>query len=228
MSTLIPASLRPLRAVLFALACALLPAASPADEAAASFQEGREYTVLKTPVPTSTADQPGKVEVVELFWFGCPHCYRLEPAIQAWLKSDDRPAEAEFVRIPAALAPNWELGARAYYAAQALDVEDKLHQPLFDAIHKDRKFALATDETALVEFVSGLGIDAEAFRKALRSFEVETKLRKAKQQVVQYRVTGVPTVIVAGKYVTDIAMAGSPTRVLDIVNFLVRKESGKS
>ena len=189
-------------AVLLAFACALLPATASADEAPA-FKEGTEYTVLKTPVATSTAEQPGKVEVVELFWFGCPHCYRLEPAIREWLKSDGRPAEAAFVRMPAALAPNWELGARAYYAAQALNVEDQLHQPLFDAIHKDRKIALTTDETALVEFVSGLGIDAEAFRKALRSFEVETKLRKSKQQIVQYRVTGVPAVVVAGKYVTE-------------------------
>ncbi|MFO1357102.1 thiol:disulfide interchange protein DsbA/DsbL [Plasticicumulans sp.] len=212
-------------AVLLAFACALLPATASADEAPA-FKEGTEYTVLKTPVATSTAEQSGKVEVVELFWFGCPHCYRLEPAIQEWLKA--RPEEAVFVRVPAALAPNWELGARAYYAALSLDVEDKLHQPLFDAIHKDRKLALITDENALVSFAGGLGIDAEAYRKALHSFDVETRLRKSKQLVVQYRVTGVPAVIVAGKYVTDIAMAGSPARVMDVVNFLVRKESGKS
>ena len=219
---LIPA---PLRAVLFTFACALLPAACTADETA-TFQEGKDYTVLKTPVATSTAEQPGKVEVVELFWFGCPHCYRLEPALQAWLKA--KPEEAVFVRVPAALAPNWELGARAYYAALSLDVEDKLHQPLFDAIHKDRKLDLISNEDALVSFAGGLGIDAEAYRKALHSFDVETKLRKAKQFAAQSRVTGVPAIVVAGKYVTDIAMAGSPARVTDVVNFLVRKESAKN
>ena len=115
-------------ALLYALLCA------PLALYAANFQEGSHYQRLPTPVPTSVE---GKVEVVEIFWYGCPHCFRLEPVVDQWL--EHKPDNVEFVRIPAVLGPSWELGARAFYVAESLDILDKIHAPLFDAIHVQKK-----------------------------------------------------------------------------------------
>lgn len=207
--------LKLIRALLAALA--LLPAL--AAQAATDFVEGQHYLVLQKPVETSAP--PGKVEVVELFWYGCPHCYRLEPVIEEWLQH--KPAQADFVRIPAALGPSWELGARVYYATQVLGVTDKTHQALFDAVHRQHRNP--TDEQAMADVVAAQGVDRDAFLKALHSFDVDTRLRKSKSQVLQYRITGVPAIVIAGKYVSDIGMAGSPQALVELIDFLVAREA---
>jgi thiol:disulfide interchange protein DsbA len=121
--------------LLILLACALPLTAGAADPVTPPpFQEGKDYVRLPTPVPTST---PDKIEVVEMFWYGCPHCYDLEPVTQEWLKR--KPDNVVFVRMPVAFGANWEPGARAYYAAEALGVLDQLHPLLFEAFHKKRK-----------------------------------------------------------------------------------------
>lgn len=187
--------------------------------AATDYQEGVHYQRLENPAPTSTTED--KVEVVEVFWYGCPHCFRLEPDIEQWLQN--KPENVEFVRVPAALGHGWEMHARAFHAAEILGVLDKIHKPLFDAIHEQGR-RLNTPE-ALAEFFAEHGVDKEKFMKVFNSFELDTQFRRSQQLVRQYGVTGVPALIVDGKYLVTGSTAGSQEKMLDVVNYLVRKES---
>ena len=140
-----------------------------------------------------------------MFWYGCPHCYHLEPLVEEWLAS--KPDDVEFVRMPAVLGPNWELYGKAYYTAELLGVLDKVHPALFDAIHKDKK--KIRDEAALQKLFVKQGVSAEDFRNTFSSFAVNVKLNNAKQMTKRYAITGVPTVIINGKYSTSASQAGS-------------------
>ncbi len=200
----------PIRYLLLIL-LALPLTVNAADPTPPPFQEGKDYARLPTPVPPAT---PDKVEVVEMFWYGCPHCQDLEPVAQEWLKR--KPENVVFIRIPVAFGANWEPGARAYYAAEALGVLDKLHQSLFDAFHQRRKL---NTEDELAAFFAEHGIDQDAFRKAYRSFQTETQLRRGNQLAQRYGVKGVPAVIVNGKY--DVR---SP-RIFEVVDFLIAQET---
>ena len=192
-----------------------------AAAASTDYQEGVHYQRLENPVPTSTTG--GKVEVVEVFWYGCPHCFRLEPDIEQWLQN--KPENVEFVRVPAALGRGWEIHARAFHAAEILGVLDKIHKPLFDAIHEQGR-RLNTPE-ALADFFAEHGVDKEQFMKVFNSFELDTQFRRSQQLVRQYAITGVPALIVDGKYLVTARMAGSEEGMLEVVNYLVRKESGQ-
>lgn len=194
-----------------------LPLSVPAADNP-QFQEGTHYQRLASPVSTTAED---KIEVVELFWYGCPHCYSLEPKIDHWL--ENQPENAEFVRIPAVLNRNWELGARAFYAAKALGVLDKIHTPLMNAIHAQGR--PMRNEADLAEFFAEHGVDKEAFRKAYNSFEVETELRRSQQLVRRYGVHSVPSFVVDGKYVVTATMAGSEDRLFEVINYLIQKEA---
>lgn len=200
--------LNPLRRLLLmVLACALPLAVVAAEAPSVPFKEGQDYARLANPVPVAT---PGKIEVVEMFWYGCPHCYDLEPSTQAWLKR--KPDNVAFVRIAVSFGASWEPGARAYYAAEALGVLDKLHQPLFEAYHQRRPLG---DVDALAAFAAEHGVDAEAFRKAYTSFQTETQLRRGNQLAQRYGIRGVPAVIVDGTYEIR-----SP-KVFEVVDFLI-------
>ncbi len=190
----------------------------PLAALASDFQEGTHYRRLANPVPTSTGD---KIEVVELFWYGCPHCYSLEPITDKWL--EHKPDNVEFVRIPAVLGARWELGARAYYVAETLGVLDRIHAPLFAAFHVQKR--RLRSEEGMAEFFAEHGVDLTAFRENFASFGVETKLRRAQQVVKRYRIDGVPAVIINGKYETTSSMAGSPAKIFKVVDYLIRKEN---
>ena len=195
------------RLLLVLLACALpLVVARAADPPA--FEEGRDYVRLPTPMPPAT---PDKIEVIEFFSYTCPHCYDLDSTVQDWLKR--KPENVTFVRVAVAFGASWEPSARAYYAAEALGVLDKLHQPLFDAIHRDKRRLGSEDE--LAAFFAEHGVDRDAFRKAYQSFQTETQLRRGNQLAQRYGVRGVPTVIVDGRY--DVR---SP-RIFEVVDFLI-------
>jgi len=198
---------------LFAL-LALLMLAPPV---LAGFEEGVQYERLATPQPTSN---PNQIEVRELFWYGCPHCYHLEPELNAWLKQ--KPVDVDFVRMPAVLGPSWELLARAYYTAELLGVLDKIHEPLFDHIHKDRK--IVRNAAELKDFFVHQGVSAADFDKTYNSFAVVTMTNRSKDVRTLYGATGVPTMIVNGKYRTTGTMAGGNRQMLQVVNFLVEKE----
>ena len=184
------------------------------------FQPGTHYRVMTPVQPTSVA--PGKVEVLEIFWYGCPHCYTLEPHIQEWISSE-MPSNAEFVRIPATLNRSWQVHARAYYTAEALGRIDEMHEGFFKAVNVDRN-PLNTEDK-LIEFFGNYGVSKQEFLEAFNSFAVQTKLRRADSLVRRYRITGVPAMVVNGKYVTGADMAGGIPQLFEVVEFLVEKES---
>ncbi len=195
----------------------MFPIAAVALVHAGEFEEGKQYVALANPQPTSSAD---KVEVVELFWYGCPHCNDLEPFVVDWLAK--QPEDVQFVRMPAILGQGWELLAKAYYTAELLGVEDKVHHALFDAIHKQRqKFRNEADVQALF---SNQGVPAEDFKKTFNSFAVVVKTNNARQMTRRYAISGVPTLIVNGKYSTSGSLAGSSRNIMDVVSYLVERE----
>ncbi|NOZ55085.1 MAG: thiol:disulfide interchange protein DsbA/DsbL [Gammaproteobacteria bacterium] len=186
--------------------------------AATDYKEKIHYERVLPVQPTSTDE---KVEVVEMFWYGCPHCNNLEPHVERWLKK--KPANAEFVRIPAIFRPDWGLHARAYYTAEILGVLDKTHLAMFEAIHKQKR-KLATDKEIQALFAEH-GVDEKDFKRVFRSFAVEAKVRRAKDMSQRYGIKGVPALIVNGKYRTSSQLAGGNPNIFRVVNFLVNKET---
>ncbi|MDH5191763.1 MAG: thiol:disulfide interchange protein DsbA/DsbL [Gammaproteobacteria bacterium] len=184
----------------------------------AEYAEGFEYQRVTPAQPVTTKN---KIEVLELFWYGCPHCYRLEPYLHTWLKT--KPANVEYVRLPAVLRDDWGIHAHAFYTAEALGITEKIHTALFEAIHKDRK-RIASKEDIRTLFISH-GIAAEEFDNAWSSFSVKIKLNKAKLRGNRYGANGVPTLIVNGKYRVTGTTAGGTENIMKVVDFLVKKES---
>lgn len=185
--------------------------------AAAEYAEGKQYLRLSKPQPTTT---PDKIEVVELFWYGCPHCYELEPHIQKWLET--KPGDVEFVRMPAVLGQRWVLLGKAYYTAELLGVTETIHPALFEALH-DKKQKL-NDEAAVQDFFVDHGVSAEDFRNTFNSFAVSVKMNNAKSMTRRYALTGVPTVIVNGTFSTSGRQAGGNAGIIRVVDYLVAQE----
>jgi len=185
----------------------------------AGFDEGIDYKRIANPQPTVSAD---KIEVLELFWYGCPHCYHLEPQLAAWRET--KPDDVEFVRMPAVLGPDWELLARAYYTMELLGVEEPVHKALFEHIHKQRK-PIRTVADVKAVFVEH-GVSEQDFDRTFQSFAVITKTNRARQARALYGLTGVPVLVVNGKYLTSAQMAGGNKEMLQVVDFLVEQERG--
>lgn len=189
-----------------------------AGAATADYTEGMDYVSLVPPQPTSSGD---KVEVVEMFWYGCPHCYTLDPYIKEWEKT--KPSYVDFVRIPAIFSnKTWKLHAAAFYTAEALGIIDKIHNPFFEAIHKQHR-RLGT-ESELADFFAEHGVSRDVFTKTFNSFAVQTKVRRSADLSKRYGLEGVPAMIVDGKYRVDGGMAGSYSNMLKIVDYLAQKE----
>jgi thiol:disulfide interchange protein DsbA len=209
-----------LRALLLAGAAACGAAQVGAQGATPPFEAGKHYTVLESAQPTST--DAGKVEVAEVFMFGCPGCFRFEPHLESWL---ERKADyVNFVRIPAAWQGHRgaQLHARAYYAAEELGLTEQIDEPFFDEFHNQQNY-LDTEEK-LVEFFERFGVDESAFKSAFTSFAVNAKLRRAEELIQRYRVQSTPSVVVNGKYVTVGAMAGSYEAWFAIIDDLAARE----
>jgi protein dithiol oxidoreductase (disulfide-forming) len=158
---------------------------------------GADYTVLDPPLSVET---PGKIEVIEFFWYGCPACYKLEPLLEAWVPK--LPADALFRRIAAPINPRAANDAGIFYAFDAMGVLEKVHGPFFDAIHKD---GLRTDNAAaLLQWVERKNIDVKKFEDMTKSFGVQGKVRRATQQSAAYRIAGTPTLAVHGRYTISV------------------------
>ena len=181
------------------------------------FVEDVHYELLDNPQPTS---DPGKVEVLEAFWYGCPHCYHLEPDVNNWLKN--KPEYVSFVRFPAIPTPRWEWYAKVFYAAQILGVADKIHASMFETIHEKNKKLKSPDEMAA--FFEQHGVKKEKFLAALNSFAVVTRINQARQLTRRLGLSSVPAVIINGKYRTSGRMAGTGEDIFKVVNYLVEKE----
>jgi thiol:disulfide interchange protein DsbA len=178
-------------------------------------EENVHYREIPFAQPVDTAD---KIEVREFFWYGCPHCYHLEPALNSWLKR--KPPNAQFVRTPG-VAQSWLVHAQAYYAFESLGVLEKVHEPFFTAVQTDRG-GYNTPE-AIAKFAAKYGVDPKKFQDAYASFAVRLKLERAKRQNVDFGVQSVPTIAVDGRYLTSSTMAGGEEQVMKVVDFLIEK-----
>jgi thiol:disulfide interchange protein DsbA len=182
-----------------------------------AFVAGSDYELISPAVKTS---QPDKVVVTEIFWYGCPHCFRFEPLVEKW--SANLLEGVVFEQVPSSLNPRWSEHARAYYSFQLMGQLEQTHRAFFDAIHLKRERLNSVDTIA--EFVSEQGLDEKAFREYYFSFPVETQIRKNVQKEKLYGHNGVPAVIVNGKYLVSGSLAGSNERMIQIINFLVGQE----
>ncbi len=182
------------------------------------FEAGKHYTALSPAQPTST--DAGKVEVTEIFMFGCPGCFSFEPHIQRWL--GDKPDYVNFVRIPAPWNPIATLHARAYYAAEALGKTEEVDGPFFNEIHVNRN--MLDSEAKIAALFAKHGVDEATFKSTFNSFAVNTKLKRAEELIRRYRVQSTPTVVVNGKYLTTGSQAGSYDAWFAIINDLAARE----
>jgi len=185
-----------------------VPAASAAD-----------YRVIED---SATPGDPDSIQVTEFFWYGCPHCYRFAPEIDQWREA--KPADVSFRHVPAILSERWALHARAFYAAKVLGVLDEFHRPMFRAIHEQGKAMRSKAEIG--EFVASLGLDAEAFTGAMDSLGVDTRLKRARDLQSAYGVSGTPSVVIDGRYITSGSMAGSFERMLQVIDERVAAARG--
>ncbi len=209
---------RPTRSPTLIVLAATLVLGLAGGKAALALDEGIDYRTVTEPMRAEAGDG---VELLELFWYGCPHCYQLEPQLNDWLARQS--VDIDFQRVPAAASPRWVPHAKAYYAAEQLGVLDKLHEPLFKALHEQRRRIL-TDEQ-LIAFAAEQGIDEDEFRAAYNSFPVDMKVRRSAELVRRYAIDGVPAIVVDGKYVTSATQTGSTATMFDVLEALVTQEA---
>ncbi len=184
----------------------------------AAFVEGQDYERITPALPGGSN---GQVEVVELFWYGCPHCFTFEPHIEQWKKS--KADFIDFKQMPAIFNnPIWKLHAKAYFTAEILGVIEKVHKPLFDAIHVQRR--RLRDKEELMELFELYGVNKDTFKKTFNSFAVNAKVNRAADLSKKYGLDGVPAIIVNGKYRIDAGKAGSYERMLEMADYLADKE----
>ena len=199
---------------LFVAAFAFAGAAAWAQPAASP------WSMLNPPQPT---DGSGKIEVIEFFWYGCPHCYAIEPAVNAWLKT--APKDVVFKRVPAYPSDAWGNMAIMYYTLEAMGVLDQYHSKVFDAMHKQN--VNLANKTKRDEWLRANGIDAAKYAEVEKSFSVSTKVARARQLTQAYKVDSVPRFIVNGKYVTSGEQAGGNERIFPTIDQIIavaRKE----
>ncbi len=196
---------------LLALFLGVLPALNAQDSI-----EGK-YVLVEPPQTTET---PGKIELVDVFWYGCPHCNRFMPILEAYLKK--KPSYLELRRMPAIFRKSWEMHARAYYTAQLLGVSEKLHVPIYNAIHKEGN-KLNTKES-LRAFFAENGVSTDDFDQTFESFAVEALLRNSIKMQTRYGVRGTPTAIINGKYRTSGSLAGSFKEMIRVIDVLAKRE----
>lgn len=198
-----------------AAAGALSLGASSSWAQGAAPKEGKDY--IKLGKPASVSAPAGKVEVVEFFWYSCPHCNAFEPQFEAWAKS--QPADVVVRRVPVAFNASFVPQQKLYYALEGMNLLPQLHAKVFRTIHVDRNL-LKTDD-AIFDWVGKQGVDLAKFKEVYNSFTVANQARKAAQLQNEYDVEGVPAMGVAGRYYTDGTKAGNMENVLRVVNALV-------
>lgn len=192
-------------------------ATAPAWSAPEAFKEGKDYLALKQRAPVES--DKGKVEVVEFFWYSCPHCNAFEPELNAWLGK--LPPTVDFKRVPVRFRADFEPQQRLYYSLDAMGQLPKLHGKVFHAIHVERN-PLTTPQS-IFEWVAKQGVDRAVFETTFNSFGVAGKAKRAAQLQEAYQVEGVPALGVAGRFYVDGGLAGSMSRALQVVDHLVKQ-----
>ncbi len=194
---------------------AIVFAASPLQ--AQFFVEGDDYTILPG---DARVQADGRVEVNEFFWYGCPSCFRFEPALLNWIENQ-KPASINFVPVPATLNSRWEFHARAHYAFDLIGLHKELSEKFYNEIHINKNRVLTPEE--LAEWAAKQDVDVDLLVSSLSSFATNTKLNQADLLARKYQIQSVPTLVVGEKYVTSPSMAGSSERALSIVEYLADK-----
>lgn len=188
-----------------------------------SFLVKAESVGYETLSPAQPTQNPAKIEIIEFFWYGCPHCYAFEPLLEKWKKN--LPANVEFIRLPAAFNELWSKHAKAYYTAEALGIVEKIHADFFEAIQNGKE-KLDT-EASLAAFFEAHGVTESQFKEAYNSFAVDSKMRQAPLMASRYGITGVPAIIVNGKFKTNGTLAGSHEKMIEVIDKLIKEESTK-
>ncbi|MFI0473323.1 thiol:disulfide interchange protein DsbA/DsbL [Halomonas sp. HMF6819] len=179
--------------------------------------EGQDYTLLENPVATVADDD--HIEVTEVFWFGCPHCYGLQDTVNEWYDTLDD--DVEVIKMPATMGGNWNTHATAFYAAQSLGIEEELHQDFFDAIHQDGQSL--TDEDDIAAFFANYGVTEDEAKKALNSFPVRSETNKANSRMREMRLMGVPALVVDGRFVVTPSTAGGADNMPVVAEALIEQ-----
>ncbi|TWR99731.1 thiol:disulfide interchange protein DsbA [Pseudomonas saxonica] len=188
-----------------------------AQAADVPLEAGKTYIELNSAVPVAV---PGKIEVVELFWYGCPHCYAFEPVVNPW--AEKLPSDVNFVRLPAMFGGPWDAHGQMFLTLEAMGVEHKVHAAVFNAIQKEGK--RLTDKDDMADFLATQGVDKAKFLQTFDSFAIKGQIVKAKELAKKYEISGVPTMVVDGKYRFDLGTAGGPEQALNVADQLIAKE----
>jgi thiol:disulfide interchange protein DsbA len=204
-----------------ALLAGVMLLAAGAASAAIELQQGVNYKLLQPAQPTNVA--PGKVEVVEVFWYACGHCYLLEPKLEAWNRNG-RPANAELVRLPATWNNVLKTHARVFYTMELLG-KHNLNPEIWREINVKGNRLDSPDR--IESFFTSRGVSKADFQRTYASFAMDSKVAKAEDLNRRYKITGTPTIVVNGKYVTDVSMAGGEDKLFEVVNALVAKETSR-
>ncbi len=183
---------------------------------AADPQIGREFDKTLQVIPT---DNPSKIEVTEVFWYGCIHCYQMDPLLNDWVKK--LPSDVIFKRMPGLPQPTWAPMAKAFYAMEDLKLTDKLHTALFDAVNKEKSLN-PTNEAAAIDWITKKsGLDKAKVEASFKSFSMNSKLNQAAQYFRATGATGVPSLIIDGKFITSSTMAGSNPAALKTADYII-------
>ena len=177
---------------------------------------GSEFDAVAQNIST---DNPAKIEVMEIFWYGCSHCYQMEAPLHAWVKK--LPSDVYFKRMPGLPNPSWAPMAKAFYAMETLGVSEKLHAKLFDAIHKTKTLN-PTDEKAAIDWMTAQsGMDKIKVEQAFKSFTMNTSLNRAAQIFKASGATGVPSLVIDGKFITSATMSGGNEQALKTTDYII-------
>ena len=178
--------------------------------------EGKDFQRLGSPLP---APSSGKIEVIDFFWYGCPHCNAFGPQLDAWAKK--LPADVQLKRVPVAFRESSIAHQRIYYALEAMDLVEAMHRKVFYAIHGERARLDRLDD--IVAFMLKNGVDGARFAETFKSFGVQTKTRQANQLAAAYKIDGVPALGIQGRWFTSGSLAGGNDRALAVTDFLIQR-----
>lgn len=201
------------RALAFLAAAFLSASALAAPE---PIFEGHDYVRLNAPGAVATGK---KVEVLEFFWYRCPHCFQLEPGLAKWLKT--LPKDAQIRRVPAVFRPDWMPGAKLYYTLEQMKLLDRLHEKVFNAYHVEN--IDLNNPAVLGDWIAKQGVDRKQFESLYNAFAIQSKATQGAQLATAYGISGVPAFIIDGKYLTAISMTQSEPRLFEVLDQLIAK-----
>lgn len=206
-----------IQTLLFILSTSFTALLNAEEAISEAFIAGEHYAILEAPVRTS---DPSKIEVVEVFWYGCSHCYTFEASLRPWVSAQK--SDVNFIKLPAMWNDTMTVHAGMYYAAKQLKVLDKMHGGIFTAMHVEKKRFI--DKDKIQAFFAEYDVDKETFDKTFNSFGVNSQIKQADAKTRSYHITGTPEMVVNGKYRISARMAGSQVKMLEVVDFLIEKE----